>query len=37
MPYDWSGARMRRTRLLRMTGAGMLLLLVVTVSLLTRL
>jgi len=37
MPYDWSGARMRRTRLLRMTGAGMLLVLVVSVTLLTRL
>ena len=36
MPYDWSGAQMRRTRLLRMTAAGTLLLLVIGASLLIR-
>ncbi len=36
MPYDWSGAQMRRTRLLRMTAVVMLLLLVIGASLLIR-
>ncbi|MBB3395072.1 hypothetical protein FHT71_001735 [Rhizobium sp. BK060] len=37
MPYDWSGARMRRARLLRMTSALTLLLIVIGASLLIRL
>ncbi len=37
MSYDWNGARLRRTRLMRLTGGAIFLCLAVTVSILMRL